>query len=148
MNTIIPRLSEKTYLLSTSKNTYVFDVPASLNRTQVAQEVTAQYGVEVTGVRIAIKKGKAVRFIRKGGRVNSGVRADIKKAYVTLKAGQSLPFFAGLDEADVEAAEKAHDESQPEQKKRGIFGRKSEKATKSVSANVAVTKTQAKVGEK
>lgn len=148
MNTLIPRISEKTYALSTSRNVYVFDVPLNMNRVEVARTVASQYNVEVTNVRIVIAKGKAVRFIRKGGRVNNGVRTDIKKAYVTLKAGQTLPFFAGVEEPAEIDDKKAAAKEEPEQKKRGLFARKSEKATKSASANVTVKKTQAKVGEK
>ena len=88
-----PRLSEKTYGLGTTKSVYVFDVPGDANKHTVAAAVTAQFDVTVKEVNITNVKGKAKRLIRKGGRAIDGQRSDTKKAYVTLAAGQKLPFF-------------------------------------------------------
>lgn len=88
-----PRLSEKTYVLGTTKNVYVFDVPSDANKHTVADAVAAQYEVTVADVNITNIKGKVKRLIRKGGRPVMGRRSDIKKAYVTLAEGQKLPFF-------------------------------------------------------
>lgn len=93
-----PRVSEKSYAMSQLSNTYVFDVPVDANRTMVADAVTAQYEVTVTDVNILNVKGKAKRTVRKGGKAVDGRRSDIKKAYVTLKTGDSLPIFAALEE--------------------------------------------------
>lgn len=103
---IRPRLSEKAYGLSEARGTYVVDVPADANKQTVARAMTAQFGVTVTGVRIVNVKGKLKRTMRKGGRPIMGKRADIKKAYVTLKEGDKLPFFAAVEEA-AQKAEKA-----------------------------------------
>lgn len=99
-----PRVSEKSYGLSQTRNTYVFDVPLEVNRFQIAAAVGAQYGVTVVSVNIAIAKGKTKRTVRKGGRPITGKRRDIKKAYVTLKAGDSLPIFAAVEEAEAPKA--------------------------------------------
>lgn len=88
-----PRLSEKTYGLSLAGNTYAFEVPGSANKHTVASAVSAQFDVTVENVNIINVKGKTKRTVRKGGRPVNGKRSDIKKAYVTLKEGQSLPFF-------------------------------------------------------
>jgi hypothetical protein len=82
--------------------------------------------------------------------VNKGFRADVKKAYVRLPAGQTLPIFAAIEEEIKEAdkSEKTEKTTATEQKRRGIFGRKNEKATKTATAGTQVTRTQAKVGEK
>lgn len=93
-----PRLSEKTYGLATTKTVYVFDVPANANRQIVAAAVAAQFEVTVLSVNIAVVKGKAKRTIRKGGRAIAGQRSDTKKAYVTLKEGDKLPFFETPEE--------------------------------------------------
>lgn len=98
-----PRVSEKAYGLSTARNTYVFITPLTANKIAVADAVAAQYGVTVTEVNIATIKGKTKRTVRKGGRATTGKRIDIKKAYVTLKTGDSLPIFAGVEE-DAKAA--------------------------------------------
>jgi large subunit ribosomal protein L23 len=88
-----PRLSEKTYGLSVVGNTYTFNVPGGANKHTVARAVAAQFDVTVENVNIVNVKGKAKRTVRKGGRAVMGQRSDVKKAYVTLKEGQSLPIF-------------------------------------------------------
>ena len=102
-----PRLSEKTYKLSEVHNTYVVEVPASASRDLVAKAVQAQFGVTVASVNIVNVKGKAKRTVRKGGRPIMGKRSDFKKAYVTLKEGDKLPFFAEIEEAEKKAEEAA-----------------------------------------
>jgi ribosomal protein L23 len=93
-----PRLSEKTYGLSMSGNVYTIEVPASANKHAVARAVQAQFGVTPTTVNIANIKGKAKRTIYKGARPVAGRRSDVKKAYITLKTGDSLPFFQTEDD--------------------------------------------------
>lgn len=93
-----PRLSEKTYMLGTTKRVYVFDVPADANKLTVAAAVAAQFDVTVKEVNITNIKGKAKRLVRKSGRAINGQRSDIKKAYVTLAEGQKLPFFDDPEE--------------------------------------------------
>jgi large subunit ribosomal protein L23 len=114
-----PRLSEKTYMLGTTKTVYVFDVPVEANKMLVAEAVTAQFDVTVKDVRIMNVKGKSKRTVRKGGRAVSGQRSDSKKAYVTLTEGQKLPFFDEPEE-DKKAgkkAEKKAEKSKKEEKK-------------------------------
>lgn len=90
-----PRVSEKAYGVAETLNTYIFDVPLDATKHTVADAVTAQYEVTVTAVRIARVPGKSVRSYRRGGRrAQTGQRSDIRKAYVTLKEGDKLPFFA------------------------------------------------------
>jgi len=93
-----PRLSEKSYSLSANR-TYVFDVPTDINKHTIARAVAAQYEVTVTNVNIANIAGKAKRTITKRRQL-PGRDVDIKKAYVTLAEGQSLPLFAAVEEAD------------------------------------------------
>jgi large subunit ribosomal protein L23 len=94
-----PRVSEKSYGQSLTKNTYVFVVPNDANRTEVANAVEVQFEVSVTGVNILNVKGKAKRTVRKGGRQSAGRDSDFKKAYVTLKEGDSIAVFAAEDDA-------------------------------------------------
>jgi large subunit ribosomal protein L23 len=105
-----PRLSEKTYALS-ARRTYVVDVPTNANKDMVAKAMAAQFGVAVSTVNIVVKKGKRKRTVRKGGRPTMGQQSDIKKAYVTLKEGESLPFFAEIEEAAAEADKKNNKEA-------------------------------------
>jgi large subunit ribosomal protein L23 len=108
-----PRLSEKTFGLATTSTVYVFDVPASANKHTVAKAVAAQFDVTVVDVNILNWKGKAKRTVRKGGRAVAGQQSDRKKAYVTLKEGQSLPFFEVEDGKKDKKAEKKADKAAP-----------------------------------
>lgn len=92
-----PRISEKAYGQSMTSNTYVFVVPTDVNRTEVADAVAAQFGVTVTDVNVLNVKGKVKRTVRKGGKQSRGKDSDFKKAYVTLKAGDSIAVFATED---------------------------------------------------
>ncbi|HJQ07921.1 MAG TPA: 50S ribosomal protein L23 [Candidatus Saccharimonadales bacterium] len=109
-----PRLSEKTYALSLTRNVYVFDVSTDSNKQAVAEAVRAQFDVEVIDVNIANVKGKVKRTVRKGGRPVMGRRSDTKKAYVTLKEGQKLPFF---DEPEEDKKGKKSAKKKEEEKK-------------------------------
>ncbi|MGH7195893.1 MAG: 50S ribosomal protein L23 [Candidatus Saccharimonadales bacterium] len=105
-----PRMSEKAYGLTQTRNVYVFDVATDVNKHTVARSVADQFKVSVDKVAIMKVKGKAKRTISKKGRVVlRGSNSDFKKAYVTLKKGDSLPFF--------EAAEKEAEASEAKQEK-------------------------------
>lgn len=95
-----PRLSEKAFAQSQA-GVYVFTVPGDANKHSVARAVEAQFAVTVTEVNILNLKGKSKRTISKGGRrVSNGTTSDLKKAYVTLAEGNSLPIFAAEEEAE------------------------------------------------
>ncbi len=102
-----PRMSEKAYAVSQQRNTYVFVVPADANKLTVAQAVTEQFNVTVEDVNITILKGKAKRTYRRGGRPTTGRTADVKKAYVRLKAGDQIPVFAAIEEEEAKAEKTA-----------------------------------------
>ncbi|MGC1176730.1 MAG: 50S ribosomal protein L23 [Candidatus Saccharimonadales bacterium] len=100
--TLRPRLSEKTYGLSESR-VYVVEIPSDANKHTVARAVEAQFEVKVDKVNVTNIKGKAKRIISiNGKRMKNaeGKRSNIKKAYVTLAEGHSLPFFAAVEEAE------------------------------------------------
>ena len=113
-----PRLSEKTFGLAKTNTVYVFDVPAEANKHTVAAAVATQFEVTVINVNMANVKGKAKRTIRKGGRAVNGQQSDRKKAYVTLKQGESLPFFNTEedDKKDKKADKSAEAEKKPAKK--------------------------------
>lgn len=111
-----PRMSEKTYASSQANNTFVFDVPNSINKHEIARAVSAQFDVTVTGVRVVILKGKTKKSYRKGGRSVVGNRSDTKKAYVTLKDGDSIPVFAAIEEAEKAEAKAAEKKAKKEKK--------------------------------
>lgn len=97
-----PRLNEKTYGLAEAR-VYVFDVGRGVNKHTIARAVEAQFEVKVAAVNTANIPGKAKRVISiTGKRMKNaeGSRNDIKKAYVTLAEGHSLPFFNAIEEED------------------------------------------------
>src|SRR3990167_1705775 len=107
-----PRISEKAYGLSQTKNTYVFDVSNFANKHTVAEAVKEQYGVVAELVNITNIKGKAKRTpLNKRGKFARGKKSDLKKAYVTLEKGASLPIFAAEEEEDKKAAKTAEKEA-------------------------------------
>lgn len=93
---IRPRVSEKAYAMSQT-GVYVFIVPSSVNKLQIAEAVTSQFDVHVTAVNTSNQKGKAVRFYR-AGKFENGTRSDMKKAYVRLAKGESIPIFAAEEQ--------------------------------------------------
>lgn len=122
-----PRMSEKAYAQSQAQ-TYVFVVSREANKHSIARAVEAQYGVTVVEVNVLNQKGKAKRTVSRGGRrVSNGAQSDIKKAYVTLAEGQTLPVFDAIEEAEAKeeklnkqvekAAEKAEKKAEKKAKK-------------------------------
>lgn len=99
-----PRISEKAYALTQVKNVYVFEVPGNANKHTVADAVAAQFSVAVLDVNMANFKGKKKRTVKRGGRQIMGQRSDTKRAYVTVKAGDIIPVFAAIEEAEKEVA--------------------------------------------
>lgn len=119
--TLIPRVSEKAYAMSQVDGikTYVFQVPKGANKHSIARGITSQYDVVVTDVRTLTTKGKKKQMYRKGGRPVTGVRNDLKKAYVTLREGASLPLFveeAAKEEKQAKVAEKVAKKTAKEKK--------------------------------
>ena len=90
---LIPRATEKTYGQQT-QHTYVFNVPLSAGKLEIARAVAAEYKVTVVDVRTLIRKGKPTRFSR-GKRAYPGTtyRQPKKFAYVTLKDGDKIKVF-------------------------------------------------------
>lgn len=89
MNQLIlkPIISEKSMMLASS-HVYSFEVPMSTNKIEVTRAVKTSFNVDATAVRIIITKGKIKRFKGKAGK-----RVDVKKALVSVKAGQSISIF-------------------------------------------------------
>jgi large subunit ribosomal protein L23 len=91
---IYPRVSEKSYAAVNSLNVYAFNVPLAANKLEIKRTIETLYSVEVTTVNILNTSGKPKRTVKKSGRQIKGHRANYKKAYVTVKKGQTIPVFA------------------------------------------------------
>lgn len=108
MHLLKPRMSEKSFALSQTTNTFAIDVPAGLDSHEVTKAVEKQFDVKVAKVRMVNRKGKIKRIINVTGKRASnrqGVKSDIRKAYVTLAEGSHLPFFEA-EEKEIEEAKK------------------------------------------
>jgi len=91
---VSPRATEKAYGQA-QNNVYVFNVPLTANKLQIAKAVETQYEVTVTNVKTLVQSGKAIRFSRGKNRYpGKTTRKDSKKAYVTLAEGSSIQVFA------------------------------------------------------
>lgn len=90
-----PIISEKMSTQAEKMNRYGFVVAKSANKLQIKQAVEAMYGVKVDSVNTQQYIGKVkMRNTTKGlaiGRVNS-----LKKAFVTLKDGETIDFYSSI----------------------------------------------------
>jgi large subunit ribosomal protein L23 len=85
-----PHITEKTTLLS-EHNAVVFQVAGAASKPQIKAAVEALFNVNVTGVNTIVMKGKTKLWKGKPYK-----RSDIKKAIVTLAAGQSIDVTTGI----------------------------------------------------
>jgi large subunit ribosomal protein L23 len=86
-----PIVTEKGVAKKDAERTLCFEVAADANKTQIKTAVQAVFKVKVEDVRTSTTAGK----LRRRGRY-AGYRADWKKAYVRLKAGEKMPEYAEI----------------------------------------------------
>jgi large subunit ribosomal protein L23 len=86
-----PIVTEKGVGKKETERTLCFEVAADANKTQIRQAVEQLFKVKVDQVRTSTTAGK----LRRRGKF-AGYRADWKKAYVKLKAGQKTPEYAEI----------------------------------------------------
>jgi large subunit ribosomal protein L23 len=82
-----PVISEKATMLGEKRNQVVFRVLRDATKPEIKAAVELLFKVDVESVRVSNLKGKVKRTARGTGR-----RDHVKKAYVSLKAGQELNF--------------------------------------------------------
>jgi large subunit ribosomal protein L23 len=87
---LAPMITEKATLAS-EFNQVTFRVALSATKPQIKRAIETLFKVNVTRVNTLITKGKTKRF-----RGRLGTRNDVKKAIVTLAAGQSIDVTTGL----------------------------------------------------
>jgi len=86
-----PLVTEKGVAKRDEERTLCFEVACGANKTQIKAAVESLFSVKVEEVRTSNVAGK----LRRRGRF-AGYRADWKKAYVKLKAGQKMPEYAEI----------------------------------------------------
>jgi large subunit ribosomal protein L23 len=84
---LAPIVSEKSTAMAEKNAQYAFQVTQDATKDEVKAAVELLFKVEVTGVQMLNQKGKAKRHGRFLGR-----RDHVRKAYVSLKAGQEINF--------------------------------------------------------
>lgn len=88
-----PIITEKATKLGTM-NQYVFEVDSNANKVQIKAAIKQMFDVDAVSIRTVRIKGKVKsRYTKRGwqtGRTNLQ-----KKAYVTLKEGQTIDIVAG-----------------------------------------------------
>lgn len=79
-----PRITEKAAYAS-EKNVFVFNVAMNANKIEIKKAIKDAYKVTPTAVNIVVSKPQAVVF-----RGRPGTKQSFKKAYVTLKKGDTI----------------------------------------------------------
>jgi len=86
-----PIVTEKAARLAES-GTYIFAVAPTANKITIAESVRQVYDVHPIKVAVVNTRGKPKVFAQRYGR-----RASTRKAYVTLKAGETIELFEGTE---------------------------------------------------
>lgn len=84
---IAPVISEKSTLIGEKHNQYAFRVLQDATKDEVKAAIESLFKVTVESVNMINISGKKKRFARGTGR-----RRNIRKAYVSLAAGQEINF--------------------------------------------------------
>ncbi len=82
---LAPHVSEKAARAGDKHNQFVFRVRLDATKPEIAKAVELMFSVEVEAVQVVNVGGKKKRFGASFGR-----RSDWKKAYVSLKSGQTI----------------------------------------------------------
>ena len=82
---VAPIVSEKATMIADKTNTVTFKVLQDATKFEIKAAVQLMFKVDVQAVAVLNIKGKTKRFGKSMGR-----RDNLRKAYVTLKAGQEL----------------------------------------------------------
>jgi len=86
-----PLITEKGMRCNEEHNTVVFQVDPRANKVQIKHAVEQLFRVKVLQVNTLNVQGKKKRV-----RFREGKRPDWKKAYVTLREGDTITFFEGV----------------------------------------------------
>ncbi len=85
-----PLITEKAERNREASRQYAFEVHRDATKIQVKQAVEKLFSVHVLAVRTVVARGKTKRVGR-----NIGRRPNWKKAFVTLKEGETIALFEG-----------------------------------------------------
>jgi large subunit ribosomal protein L23 len=92
---IKPLITEKLTKLTEQYGTYAFQVDKRANKVEIKEAVERMYGVKVAGVRTMNEIGKH-GWKRTPFGISMGTKGNMKKAYITLKEGETIDFFSNI----------------------------------------------------
>ena len=92
---IKPLVTEKMTALSEKRNCFGFIVRPEANKLQIKSEIEALYNVTVVSVNTVRYAGKNKSRYTKSGLIKGRTNA-YKKAFVTLKAGDTIDFYSNI----------------------------------------------------
>ena len=87
---VSPVITEKSTAVS-EHNKVIFNVRMDANKAEVKDAIQNIFGVKVKSVNTLIRLGKEKRF-----KNTIGKQSDVKKAIITLEAGQSINLEGGV----------------------------------------------------
>ena len=88
-----PIVTEKA-MRNNEKGQYVFSVDPKANKIEIKRAIEQLFEVHIVSIRTATIKGKIKsRFTKKG--IMRGATPTVKKAFITLKEGQSIDLVTG-----------------------------------------------------
>ncbi len=90
-----PLITEKSTRLGEKLNQYGFVVDKLATKPEIKKAIEKMYDVSVVDVSTLIYAGKAKSRMTKKG-LFSGRKPSFKKAFVTIKEGQKIDFFANV----------------------------------------------------
>jgi large subunit ribosomal protein L23 len=92
---IKPVVTEKSTKSGEKLGRYAFRVLRSANKLEIKKAIEDTYHVQVEAVNTHVIPGKQKTRQTKTG-VSSGIKPAYKKAYVTLKAGETIDFYGSV----------------------------------------------------
>lgn len=92
---IKPMVTEKSTKNQEKLGRYAFRVQKSANKLEIKKAIEAAYSVQVEDVNTVVNVGKTkTRQTKKGMAI--GMKPSYKKAYVTLKKGETIDFYGNV----------------------------------------------------
>jgi large subunit ribosomal protein L23 len=89
---IKPLVTEKSNMVTEKEGKYVFIVDRTSTKAEIKKAVESYFSVSVVAVNTSITPGKMKSKMTKKGMV-SGMKSAQKKAYITLKEGNSIDIY-------------------------------------------------------
>lgn len=92
---ITEKSTKKSEVADDKQKVYAFKVAKDANKLEIKKAIESVYNVQVEDVNTIYNVGKKkVRYTKKG--VAAGMKPSFKKAYVTLKKGETIDFYGNV----------------------------------------------------